>query len=1104
MNDKSGRIDQRNIPNPSEWMRARRPNLFSDSTEKHSFKMSRVQFEYHLDTLTSRKEEYKFEYFCRKIAEKEICPNLRPQTGPTGGGDSKVDAETYPVAPEISERWWMGTPAAGEERWAFAFSAKKEWSPKLSADIKSVLSTGRDYKIIYFFTNQFVSDKKRSSKEDTLSKEIGIPVHIIDRSWIVEKVFESGHLELAVSALAIEEANKETHSLLGPKDTARLAELTQLDAQVSDPTCYQDARYQLVEDCLRSAILARGLERPRNEVESRFLYADKLASDLGYVQQQLRIAYNYAWTMYWWYEDYAAFNKLYEAVEKQAELTSNAADTELLLNLWQLLYPSISAGRLSAQIADVVSRSNRLVAILTPLANDSSRPNNALRARTDLALLEISNALAQGDGERVESGWKSLHDIAEESENLGTYPLERLFELVVAIGEFADSKSFDLLYEKVTDLIRKRRSDGEAGDTYAERGVQKLRHNKPYEAIHWLGRSEELLIKEEYRAELIRALLASSYAYERVGLLWAARNKIIAAIERLFSQVNEDGKIPQMMIFVIQRLVWIELQLGRVPQTLSAMILSSIMARNLTLAPERQNALAEEQMIQEAVLGMHLLNIPLEMLYFANQLPDALERIGLHFASTALLFNLGHESALREQGAFPQSESSADVHAFFERLRDQPAAEDIPDKPTLVVNAVTMLHSRILGVLISIETPNNAVSFGVAESLLGALEAFLSTSSEEHVLPHRERLNIRIIASDKAQGVPTIRFPDTEIHVEIEHPLTMTFSEKSDHQEFRDWLKETIVHVACRMLIVRDVEAWLSQVAGDEKGFSRALAFGDILTLNEIVFGKTQQVRLEDWILDEDTKWPVKRTTPFAASKQAAPTSSGQDKEPIKFGDIKDAPAGRFDTSQLKHTERRVMSPIDMQRWGEANWHATLFVGYGDAPPLLALAFHNGDAGQAIFRAWKEQLGDFDKDDVLRISIVRGVSKKNPAEYSVLVGPNLNHLKESESKTVLFVSRINRMTPESTKNLDWFISSYKRHGAFILAPAEIKDKQGNPFPQLGIVKRTIHIRNAWEIGENDQDMSALQDDDDPIVPVGVDDAPLRKAMLRMKELRRRK
>jgi len=78
-------------------MRLRHPDLFSDTHFDDVPQLPKSVFEYHLESLTNRKQENQFEHFCRKLAEREICPNLRLQTGPTGGGDSKVDSETYPI-----------------------------------------------------------------------------------------------------------------------------------------------------------------------------------------------------------------------------------------------------------------------------------------------------------------------------------------------------------------------------------------------------------------------------------------------------------------------------------------------------------------------------------------------------------------------------------------------------------------------------------------------------------------------------------------------------------------------------------------------------------------------------------------------------------------------------------------------------------------------------------------------------------------------------------------------------------------------------------------------------------------------------------------------
>src|SRR6185437_16463407 len=86
---------------PSQFMRARRPELFSDSRVHAETLLNKEVFDYQLGILTSRKHEIDFEHFCRRLAEQELCPNLTAQTGPTGGGDSKVDSETYPVSERI-------------------------------------------------------------------------------------------------------------------------------------------------------------------------------------------------------------------------------------------------------------------------------------------------------------------------------------------------------------------------------------------------------------------------------------------------------------------------------------------------------------------------------------------------------------------------------------------------------------------------------------------------------------------------------------------------------------------------------------------------------------------------------------------------------------------------------------------------------------------------------------------------------------------------------------------------------------------------------------------------------------------------------------------
>jgi hypothetical protein len=57
---------------PSEWMRRRRPELFSDSSPIDDPHLSPEVFRYHLETLTSRREEVLFENFARRLCERDL------------------------------------------------------------------------------------------------------------------------------------------------------------------------------------------------------------------------------------------------------------------------------------------------------------------------------------------------------------------------------------------------------------------------------------------------------------------------------------------------------------------------------------------------------------------------------------------------------------------------------------------------------------------------------------------------------------------------------------------------------------------------------------------------------------------------------------------------------------------------------------------------------------------------------------------------------------------------------------------------------------------------------------------------------------------------
>jgi hypothetical protein len=148
---------------PSTYYRAARPELFSDSKKSKKTVVTKAFLEFQLDQLTANKKEQEFEEFCRRLAEKEVCSNLVPQTGPTGGGDSKVDAATYPVDERLAERrYWGGRATPTNQDTGFAFSAKKDWRAKVKEDVAKIAALPRKFQRVYFITNQPARDKIRA------------------------------------------------------------------------------------------------------------------------------------------------------------------------------------------------------------------------------------------------------------------------------------------------------------------------------------------------------------------------------------------------------------------------------------------------------------------------------------------------------------------------------------------------------------------------------------------------------------------------------------------------------------------------------------------------------------------------------------------------------------------------------------------------------------------------------------------------------------------------------------------------------------------------------------------------------------------------------
>jgi hypothetical protein len=1087
--------------NPSAFMRARRPELFSDSQTVSEPVLSREVFEYQLETLTTRKQEIEFEHFCRKLAEKEICPNLRVQTGPTGGGDSKVDTETYPVADQIALRWYEGTGReASKERWAFAFSAKRTWRAKVKSDVKEIVKTGRDYKLIWFITNQSVSDKKRAVVEDELTNEHGIPVRILDRQWIVKCVFEHQRFKLAIDALRLTGFEDKSAQRRGPLDTERRLELEILEQQIADPDRYHDVEYQLGEDCLQTALLARHLELPRFEVDGRFQRAEEIVNRVGNPQQILRVAYHRAWTAYWWYHDLEKLNSLYDVVEELAIDTGQADQLELLSNVWHLIVTANSYGKLDTVTAKIEARTFRLKSELQRLAADDKRPNNALYARTLSTLMDLIWPQSW-DPKRINGAVEELITIMRTSEGLGAYPLEAFVNLIRELGQyFPDNTRYDELIEIVVELIKQRTSEAEAGKVLLQRGLQKLTAGKNYEAIRLLGRAQQKLGLEEYRGENLTALLACGSAYERSGLLWAARASVIGAAGIAFSEFTSRGRILPQALESLRRLVWLELKIGRVPQVLLSIELMGAVAKQLMLEGEAEEKYRNEKMNLDAALGILLLRTDFLELKWLDFLPEILERLGLYFPWIALLYALGYEDRLRAETTILAEHNENDARELIRKWAfEQPVSNELPHRSELINHQTVELHSKILGCEITVEASNNLISINLSEIILSVVEAFFATGIND-IVPHRSSFRLRIKLIDFAGRLPMCKFdPSSGTDLEILHGNELDYYTKEERSAFRNWLFELLAKLIPAIFLTSDFNEYLQGIS-QEAGFNRALYNANVSIALGNIFGPSPKFRLSDWeTADINERFPLKRQAPWT---EGLPDTI-EEQEPVSIYEnlaVDEPPPDFLEMDNVKHSDLSVFSLIHGDLWQQAGWQAVAYIysPESDHPPLLALGFTNAIAGKAIFDEWQQKFGKIDRDDVLRVSIITGVNKNLPYSYRVVVSVNPKTGKRSTPKHFYLISRVHQMDPPDDRNLKAFLKCYRKAGQYVLLPAHYISEQipPEPFFNLGIIKRSLTVREAWEIGPNDPDAVILEAEVEPIIPDNVTEPPILKAMKR--------
>ncbi len=962
---------------------------------------------------------------------------------------------------------------------------------KCAPNVAKIAAAGRGYRKAFFVSSQYIPDKQRAKYEDELTKKFGLDVRILDRNWILDKVFSNHRELLAIEHLRIAVSARPAKTV-GPLDAQRDRELQNVEARIETALVAERIEgFRLVQDCIQAALLSRALDRPRAETDGRFARAERVAEKFGIPQQRTECLYQRAWTAFWWHEDYSQLADLYGEVERYVSGSANPHDLERLRNLWFLLNSAVAKRKLDASNVSLQSRTDSLKRQLRELSNDHNAPSASLHARTLLLELELASKLASG--ESIDALMAEFKEVVMRSEGLVGFPFAPLADFVVEMGDILqDAAGYDELFEVIVNVAASRESQIKASKMLVARGGQQLSAGKPYEAIATLGRALGRLYKYESKGDEVRALYGCALAYEQIGLLWAARGTMLIATWLAESAFSERGRVTRQQAACANRLKWIELQLGRPAQALCWHQHEGIIRYFLAQKGYVEEEFAEGDFQFDMAFGTLLLRSDAWELKWISRVPDALSRIGLQIAADCLLFMLGYEDKL--SNAIGGSGSDAPDLETTMRELDRQLGSDLPRTPSFYESRKVTLESDILGCHVTVRSQSTSTSIEFAESLLAALESFVSTGAITRMMAREPALAIEVVESAFVADVFDwkLEFKSGRPRVTVEcRPLNPSDFAVDVQRQAKKKVVELIANMVAHVVMIDDADKTLEQLIGQERAFERAIDFAGTRISASTIVGADAKDRMSLWAGSSDTDYPPLRSIPWRSPESETP----QQGKPFKGFGQGDIPPELLDRATTKHSEIQTLSLIREKLWEEAQWFAVAFIGSLDdsAPPILVPVFKSGGPAKGIIEGFREDIGSDDRDDLLRVSIIRGINRSEPFWYRVLIGTNVNRKALRGAKFFAIVNKTITMKPTSHVNLERFLEAFAKIGAFFITTAV--DEKGSlgdlqVFYESSILKRNLNVRWARDVARHDPDSVAIHIDDDPILLPGQENAPV--------------
>lgn len=1080
----------------TEAYRKMHPEQFSDSKIVKKGQLNRDYMDFFLETLTSKSLDKQFEEFCRHIAENEICPNLLPQTGPTGGGDSKVDSETYPVSEMVSEQWYYGYgDKAATQRWAFAISAKKEWKSKVKSDVAKIVKIDsekeRGYVKIFFMSNQYISDKKRAETEDELRSTYHIDVRILDRTWLLDKIFSNDkNIEATIKSFGLSEFFLDEVQI-GERDFKRKKEYNDLENSFTQDKIKPSEKVALAH---RAVILARELEFDKNRILGIIDRSIRISREYGNKVDLADSYYDAAWTMYWWYSD---GNRFYEFYQNFEELALKEDNVNLFCNLITLWLNLFSESLQNSEIP-ISEHTLKIQERYQWYINNPSRPNTSLEAKTAYQLMRI---LLHDDINDVVNEMLQILEDSFGHLDLNLYPMQRIIQ---EIPIFENAEKFDELFEKMVSVMSNQERKTEAARMLAKRG-HALKEKKPYEALSYFSRTLISFFNEKDKHFLITVVMEMGEIFEKVGLLWAARNFYYFDFCLCLNQYMKFGDVSPWFFLSANSLKYIELRLGHVLYASELHFLEQIARQCYPGKLEESDEMDDNF---DYVLAIQILRSEFQIEKELGQLSSYLENRGLIFSAAAAKYELGYydEDIL--------ASLDGNIEAFDDMIgkwKEQPVLEQLKYLPWYGVENKCKMQTSVLGCCIEVEILGGYEHGGVevGATVLATIESFFGTGVSNGLISVTGKIEAEISYDRDCEAVI-----QGKIDVEKPNRIIISFSDYNSEniiesqKQFADFMLEVIGMIISIMFPYGVELKKIEQMIKNDAAFERSNIFANSVFYGMETLGKDYFTF--ETVLNGYECLPMKRVEKRNLSNKENNTSKKTESVEGKLH--YEEPPCKDEFRNVSNEDIITSSIINVSLWDISEWKGVLYLAdpyHHSIQPIFSFLYEN-KVSENIFVDWIKEIGKYDEDNQIGIRVIKGIDKKHPYWYRVVVG-TLKFRGKGTSKPQIIASptRVITMTPNNNNNLQMFENELNRETVFQICPAVINTPYEQPhiYNNLAIRKNksSILICDAHEVPEDDfLCYSGVLPEDDPIIPFDKKDVPIMKMIEHKKSIIERK